>query len=158
VRYWSRRRLSVEQERELSVGYRPLPDLVSGSDLVSLHVRANSAAEFCFGADLFERMRPGAYFVNTSRGALVDQDALGRALRDGRLAGAALDVSDPEPPPSDSPLRTLPNLVLTPHVAGRTRQVAVAYYQCACANLVRLADGEALLDLLPPPPAREDPC
>jgi phosphoglycerate dehydrogenase-like enzyme len=158
VRYWARRRLPAEQERELSVGYLPLPDLVAGADLVSLHVRANSAAEFRFGADLFDRMRPGAYFVNTSRGALVDQDALGRALQDGRLAGAALDVSDPEPPPADSPLRALPNLVLTPHVAGRTRQVAEAYYQRACANLVRLADGEALRDLVPPPSAKEDPC
>ncbi|GLK99178.1 NAD(P)-dependent oxidoreductase [Dactylosporangium matsuzakiense] len=158
VRYWSRHRLPAEREHELGVRYLPLPELVAGSDLVSLHVRANSAAEFRFGAELFDRMRPGAYFVNTSRGALVDQDALGRALREGRLAGAALDVSDPEPPPAGSPLRTLPNLVLTPHVAGRTRQVAEAYYRCACANLARLAGGEALHDLIPPLPVQEGLC
>lgn len=158
VRYWSRRRLPAGQERELDVDYRPLPDLLAGADLVSLHVRATSAAQFRFGPELFAAMRPGAYFVNTSRGALVDHAALGRALTGGRLAGAALDVFDPEPPPTDSPLLRLPNLVLTPHVAGRTRQVAEAYYRCACANLVRLANGEALRDLVPPPAGKEVPC
>ncbi|KXK61305.1 hypothetical protein AWW66_14280 [Micromonospora rosaria] len=158
VRYASRRRLPAEEERALAVGYLPLPDLVATVDVVSLHVRATGPDPFRFDAALIDRMRPGAYLINTSRGPLLDQAALVRALTEGRLAGAALDVFDPEPLPADSPLHTLPTVILTPHIAGRTRQVAEMYYRCAVDNLVRLAAGEPLRDLVPPAPVEEVTC
>jgi D-3-phosphoglycerate dehydrogenase len=71
-------------------------------------------------------MRPATYLINTSRGPVVDAAALADALKGGRLAGAAIDVFDPEPPPMDHPLRSAPNCVLTPHIASRSKEGAAA--------------------------------
>lgn len=96
-----------------------LEDLLTSSDFVSLHAKQATGA--VMGEAEFATMKPGSYFINTSRGWLVDETALMRALATGRLAGAGLDVHRQEPRPADDPIHQLDNVVLTPHVAGGSR-------------------------------------
>jgi D-3-phosphoglycerate dehydrogenase len=101
-----------------------LPELLERSTAVSLHVRLTAQTRGMIGAAELARMPRGAVLVNTARGGLLDYDALADALESGHLGAAALDVFDVEPLPPDSRLRTAPRLVLTPHLAGATRQTA----------------------------------
>jgi phosphoglycerate dehydrogenase-like enzyme len=94
--------------------------LWSASDIVTLHVPLTGQTRGLVNADVLARLRPTAFLINTARGAVVDADALTDALRSNCLAGAALDVTDPEPLPLDHPLFSCPNCLLTPHVAART--------------------------------------
>lgn len=96
---------------------KDLRDLVERSDVVSLHCPLTPETERMVNADLLDRMRPDALLINTARGGLVDEEALAAALREGRLAGAALDVVDGEPMRSGHPLLGVPNCVITPHIA-----------------------------------------
>jgi D-3-phosphoglycerate dehydrogenase len=98
-----------------------------------------------FGADAFARMRPGAYFVNTARGELVDEAALIAALESGRLSGAALDVYAPEPPAADNPLLKMPQVVAVSHLAGASRDVAHRAARRIAAETGRFVRGERLL-------------
>jgi D-3-phosphoglycerate dehydrogenase / 2-oxoglutarate reductase len=95
----------------------PLNDLLSKSDFISLHLPLNRTTIGLLGDEQFRRMKPTAYLVNTSRGGLIDQGALWRALLSGRLAGAALDVFDPEPPDLSEPLFRDERVIVTPHAA-----------------------------------------
>lgn len=97
-----------------------LGDLLAQSDAVSLHVPLTEATRGLIGPDALARMRPDAVLVNAARGGVVDEAALAAALREGRLAGAMLDVFEQEPLPGGGPLEGVPNLVLTPHIAGVT--------------------------------------
>lgn len=101
-----------------------LPELLAESDVVSVHARLTEQSRGMFDDAAFATMRPGACFVNTARGELVDEAALARALDSGRLRGAALDVFSPEPPDLDGPLLGRPDVLATPHLAGASRQVA----------------------------------
>ena len=101
-----------------------LLEMLGQSDIVSVHARLTDETQMMFGVEAFAAMRPGSYFVNTARGELVDESALLAALEEGRLAGAALDVFHPEPPRPDHPLLSRPDVVVTPHLAGASRQVA----------------------------------
>ncbi len=94
-----------------------LDELLTEADLVTIHCLLNAETTGLLGAAQFARMKPNALLVNTARGPIVDQAALVAALRDGQIAAAALDVTEPEPPTADSPLLGLPNLLLTPHSA-----------------------------------------
>jgi phosphoglycerate dehydrogenase-like enzyme len=118
VLYSSPRRRDEAEERRLGVTYAALDDLLANADFVSLHARLTPDNEQMLGAAAFAAMKPTAYFINTARGALVDEAALIAALRARRIAGAGLDVFAIEPLPRDSPLLTLDNVVLTPHIAG----------------------------------------
>jgi D-3-phosphoglycerate dehydrogenase / 2-oxoglutarate reductase len=118
VVYTKRTRFSPDRERDLGVRFLPFEDLLAASHVVSLHLRFTAETERMMGAREFARMPTGSFFVNTSRGRLVDEDALRSALVSGHLAGAALDVFWLEPLPSQSPLLTTSNLILTPHSAG----------------------------------------
>lgn len=111
--------------RALGVELVDLETLLAGSDVVTVHARVSEQTRGMFGVEQFARMRAGSYFVNTARGELVDHDALRDSLASGHLAGAALDVFNPEPPALDDPLRQAPSLA-TPHLAGASRQVALA--------------------------------
>jgi (S)-sulfolactate dehydrogenase len=104
------------------VAPRELDALLAEADAVSLHVPLTPATRRLIDAARIGRMKPGAVLVNSARGGIVDEAALVAALRSGRLAGAALDVFEHEPLPAGSPLAGVPNLVLTPHVAGVTRE------------------------------------
>lgn len=101
-----------------------LDQLLADSDILSVHARLTPDTKGVFDAGMFARMRRGAYFVNTARGELVVQPDLTAALESGHLRGAALDVFDPEPPAKDDPLLARPDVILTPHLAGSSRQVA----------------------------------
>ncbi len=118
IRYYAPHQLDAATERKYGLEYSELDDLLGWADFVSVHAKLASDNERMFGADAFAKMRPDAYFINTARGALVDETALVTALQDRKLAGAGLDVFDYEPMPRDSPLLTLDSVILTPHSAG----------------------------------------
>ncbi|MEW5888970.1 MAG: hydroxyacid dehydrogenase [Pseudomonadota bacterium] len=107
---------------ETGVERRDLPALLAEADAVSLHVPLTEETRGLMDAQRIARMKPQAVLVNTARGGIVDEAALAAALTDGRLAGAALDVFEHEPLPAGSPLATAPNLILTPHIGGVTRE------------------------------------
>jgi len=98
-----------------------LEQLLREADVVSLHARLTPETEKMIGEGEFSLMKPTAYFINTARGGLVDYEALYRALAQGRIKGAALDVYDPEPLPPDHPLLALENVTLTPHIGGASK-------------------------------------
>ncbi|HET9597922.1 MAG TPA: 2-hydroxyacid dehydrogenase [Anaeromyxobacteraceae bacterium] len=118
-----------------------LPTLAAESDFVTVHARLTKETEGLIGPEIIARMKPTAYLVNTSRSGLVDERALHDALAGGRLAGAALDVFGREPPGKDHPLVALPNVTVTPHMAGGSND---AFFNCPkllAADLARLLDG-----------------
>jgi phosphoglycerate dehydrogenase-like enzyme len=125
-----------------------LDDLLAMSDYVSLHLPLTAATHHLLDARRLTLMKPTAFVINTSRGALIDQAALNDALRAGTIAGAGLDVFDPEPPPADLPLLTAPNVVLSPHVAGVTRETLVRIAEAAAGNVVGYLRGAPLRDVV----------
>jgi phosphoglycerate dehydrogenase-like enzyme len=118
VRYTKRRPLPADAERRFRVHRLPLGELLRESDVVSIHVPQSAETEGLIGAEQLAVMKPDAFLINTSRGAIVDDVALLDALRRGHLAGAGLDVFRIEPLPATDPLLTAPRTVLTPHAAG----------------------------------------
>ncbi|KAA3450779.1 oxidoreductase [Mesorhizobium sp. SARCC-RB16n] len=123
--------LSAE-DRNAGVELVALDDLLSRSDVVTLHSRVTGETRGLIGKDTIARMKPGAIFVNTARGPLVDYDALYEALVSGQIASAMLETFAVEPVPSDWPLLQLPNVTLTPHIAGASvRTVTYAAEQAA---------------------------
>jgi glyoxylate reductase len=141
--------------RVLYTGPRPKPELEAGldaryvdkatllaeSDIVSLHLPLSPATRHWLGRAELAAMKPGALLVNTARGGVVDQDALVEALREGRLGGAGLDVMDPEPLPADSPLMTLPNVLLAPHIASASHATRGRMASMAVDNLLAALEG-----------------
>lgn len=130
---------------DVALRYLTLDDLLSGSDVVSLHLPLSPSTESLIDAEAISRMRPGAVLVNTARGGLVDEVALFEALSDGRLSAAGLDVFRDEPVDPANPLLTLDNVVVAPHVAWLTGGTLDASIVVAVENCRRLRDGEALL-------------
>jgi phosphoglycerate dehydrogenase-like enzyme len=119
----------------------PLDDLLARSDVVSVHLKLSPDSTGLLDRDRLARLRPGAILVNTARGAIVDEPALLDALRSGRLAGAGLDVFATEPLPADHPLRTAPNLVLTPHIGWKVEEVFAEWAEIAAEQLAAWLDG-----------------
>lgn len=121
-----------------------LETLYAESDVVSLHVPLTAGTRGLIGEKALSRMRPGALLINTSRGAVIDEKALIGALRSRRIAGACLDVYEQEPLAMDSPLRDLPNVLLTPHTAGLPDGVRFheKRYRFFADNLARVLNGE----------------
>ena len=132
-------------------GWRTLPDLLGGSDIVSLHLPLTADTDKLLDPDALALMKPGAVVVNTSRGQIVDEDALVEALGDGRLAAAGLDVFAVEPVPADSPLLRLDNVVLTPHVTWYTVDTMRRYLAEALDNCRRMRDGQDLRNVVNSP-------
>jgi phosphoglycerate dehydrogenase-like enzyme len=128
--------------------WRPLPDLLAASDIVSLHIPLTDRTAGLLDADALTGMKPGAVLVNTSRGGVVDQDALISALRTGALAAAGLDVFAVEPIPADNPLLSLENVVLTPHVTWYTADTMRRYLTHAVDNCRRMRDGLELANVV----------
>jgi D-3-phosphoglycerate dehydrogenase/(S)-sulfolactate dehydrogenase len=124
------------------IAYVPLEELLRQSDFVSIHCFLNAATRHLFNAERLALMKPTAYLINTARGGIVDAEALYRALRDKRLAGAGLDVFEGEPLAEGSPLRGLANVYLSPHCAGATADARVRSGSMAAENLVRGLRGE----------------
>jgi len=122
----------------------PLQELLALSDFVSLHCPLTARTRHLIDAAALARMRPGAILVNTARGAVVDQDALIAALRGGVIAGAAIDVTDPEPPPPGDPIFQTPNLLVAPHIGSATRTARARMTELAVENLIAGLDGRAM--------------
>jgi phosphoglycerate dehydrogenase-like enzyme len=139
-----------EVERGLGATFVPLADLLSSADVVTLHVPLSPRTRGLLGERELRAMKPGAILVNTSRGEVVDEAALARALREGRIAGAGLDVLEREPPDPSNPLLGMRNVVLTPHVATGTRDSIVQKTRAACANFLRVLRGERPLEVVNP--------
>lgn len=119
--------------------------IIGESDYLSLHLPLTNQTRRIMDAQKFGLMKPTAHFINVARGALVDQDALYRVLVDGRIAGAGLDVFDPEPIDPDSPLLKLLNVVAMPHLAGNTFSTSLRRATFAAENVDLIADGKAPL-------------
>ena len=114
----------------------PLEELLERSDFVTLHCPLTPETRGLIGDEALARMKPTAYLVNTARGPVVDTDALARALGAGEIAGAALDVTDPEPLPGDHPLLEAPNLLVVPHIASATHATRGRMADIAVDNLL----------------------
>ena len=117
-----------------------LPDLVSRSDVITLHLPLLESTHHLVGPELLGRVKPGAVLVNCGRGGLIDIDAVHAALQDGRLSGVGLDVFDPEPP-EHHPLFDHPDVVLTPHLMGMSRQGTAATYIDAAQGVLDVLTG-----------------
>lgn len=140
VRYVdSRRGLPVVAGVERGEG---LAEELPGADFVSLHVDLNGGTRGLMGREQFTSMKRTAFFVNTSRGGVVDQAALTRALTEGQIAGAGLDVLQDEPPHPDDPLLRAPNVIIVPHIGSATVETRNAMAQCAVDNLLMVLRGE----------------
>ena len=125
-------------------------ELLARSDIISVHARANADNRHLFGEAAFARMPRGSFFINTARESLVDEEALQDALTDGVLAGAALDVAERAPGGKRHPLLDLPNVIITPHIGGATRETLRRGAEMVTASVTRLLAGEEPLYLLNP--------
>lgn len=135
-------------ERELGAEYRDLEALLAEADVVSLHAPMTAETHHLINERTLGLMKSSAVLVNTARGPLVDAVALARALRDGVIRAAAIDVFDPEPPPKDLPLSELDTVVLSPHMAGVTGESLMRIIAAALDNVRRVGAGEEPLDVL----------
>ncbi len=135
---------------EHQVTYVPLEQLLRESDYISLHILLDQRTRHLVNAERIAMMKPSAYLINTARGPIVDEEALIQALKESRIAGAALDVFTQEPLPMDSPLRGLDNVYLYPHLAGSTQEVFKASGWMAAQNVVRVLRGERPLHIVNP--------
>jgi D-3-phosphoglycerate dehydrogenase len=143
VHYWSRR-----QHDDAPATWAELDDLLATSDVVVLVIALGAQTRGLLDEGRLARMKPGALLVNGARGEVVDEAALVRALESGAVGGAALDVFSTEPLPADSPLRSAPRVLLSPHMAGSTVQAAMRIIGQANANLRRVLAGEPAVDVV----------
>jgi phosphoglycerate dehydrogenase-like enzyme len=141
VLYYDIARLTEDQEDALGVRFALLAELLERSDIVSLHVPLDDSTRHMIGARELARMRRDAILVNTCRGPVVDEGALHRALVEGQIAGAGLDVLVDEPPAPDHPLFALPNVTITPHSAGPTWENWAGRFRNGFDNIERVAAG-----------------
>ncbi|MBH1938722.1 phosphoglycerate dehydrogenase [Streptomyces sp. AV19] len=137
-----------ETEERLGARRVGLDELLRTSDYVTLHAPLTDATRHLLDAARLALLKPTAFLVNTARGALVDQDALADALESGALAGAGLDVFDPEPPTAALRLLKAPNVVLSPHVAGVTRETLVRIALAAVQNVLDHLEGKPARDVV----------
>jgi len=127
-----------------------LDDLLAEADFVSLHVPLTAETYHLIGAEALSKMKPTAVLINTSRGPVVDSEALYQALKEGRIACAALDVTDPEPLPADHKLLTLPNCLVVPHIASASHATRTRMAVMAAENLLAGLRGERLPNCVNP--------
>ena len=135
---------NLTPDRARAAGAELVPskrDLLEQSDVVSIHLVLSARTRGLLAAEDLRRMKPTAYLVNTSRASIVDRDALVRALREGWIAGAGLDVFEEEPPAADDPLRSLPNVLATPHLGYVSRENYRTYYGEAVEDIAAFLKG-----------------
>lgn len=135
--------LSADEAQRLGVRLVSLDELMALSDVISLHAPSLPQTRHMIGADTLARMKDSATLINTARGALVDQEALLAELQTGRI-DAVIDVTDPEVPPADSPFYSLPNVFLTPHIAGAVGLERARLGDMAIAEIERFCRAEPL--------------
>ena len=133
--------LTPERATDLGVEKVELNDLFARADFITLHVPLTDATRDLIGVPEFRAMKSTAYLINTSRGDVVNTDALLAALQDGAIAGAAVDVTAPEPIPPDHPLLKQPNLVITPHLGSATHATRIHMAMLAAENAIAACSG-----------------
>jgi len=143
ILYHDRRRHD-QAERELQAQQVDIDTLLAQSDFISVHVDLNESTRGMFDAAAFAKMKKSAIFINTARGPIHDQRDLCRALQDGRIFAAGLDVTGPEPPDPDDPLLGLPNCVIAPHIASATVSSRNGMAEIAAENLLAGLRGQPL--------------
>jgi len=131
-------------ESSIDIEYLGFEELLRESDFISLHVNLTEKTYGLINARAFDLMKATAILINTSRGPVVDSDELYKALKEKKIAYAALDVTDPEPLPVDHKLLELTNLIVTPHIASATRSTRKQMAQMAVRNLIAGVKGEKL--------------
>ena len=138
------------QSKDDSVEKVDLPTLLAESDFISLHTPLTKNTHHLIGVAEFAQMKPNTILVNTARGPVIDPDALYEALNSKQIAGAALDVTEPEPLPADHPLLNLDNLIITPHIASASRATRGKMADMAVDNLLAGLNGERLPNCVNP--------
>jgi len=139
---YTKRHRDTNLEKELGLSFAPLETLLSESDMISIHVPLTPDTKGLIGRKEIALMKKGAYIINTARGGIVDSDALAEALRSGRIAGAAVDVFDTEPPDFSSPLFNVEKITMTPHIGAYTVE-AIRRMDCIAAeNIAKVLRGE----------------
>lgn len=118
------------------------------ADFVSIHLPLTRETRHVFSKEMFAAIKSGAYFINTSRGAVVDEEALIDALQTGRLAGAALDVRELEPPPARGTLESMPNVILTPHIGSFTAEAQERTFEAVATDVDRLLSGQPVVNFV----------
>lgn len=131
-------------EKSTGVTYADIDALLAQSDFITIHTDLNEQTRHMFNAASFAKMKPNAILINTARGPIVDPDALYHALRQGRICAAALDVTDPEPIPSDSPLLSMSNCLIVPHIASASVATRGKMAEMAARNLLAGLGGTRL--------------
>ena len=145
--YYDVFKLSEEVERDLGIqGWLSLDELLTTCDVITLHCPLTNETRKMMNADMFRRMKKNAILINCARGAIVNEEDLYRALLEGDILGAGLDVFDGEPIKADNPLLSLDNIVVTPHLAAATRDTSIAMAKILLGNVERFAKGEAIDD------------
>ncbi|MCE4612765.1 MAG: NAD(P)-binding domain-containing protein [Desulfurococcales archaeon] len=139
--YYSRRR-KPEAEESLGAEYRSLEDLLRVSDVITVHVPLTKETKYLLNRDKLKLVKKGAIIVNTSRGAIIDTEALMEALREGRIAGAGLDVFEEEPIEPNHPLTAFKNVVLAPHIGSATYETRHKMAELVAENLIMFYMGE----------------
>ncbi|MDI6024840.1 2-hydroxyacid dehydrogenase [Corticibacterium sp. UT-5YL-CI-8] len=135
----------TEEDRAAGIEKVSFDDLLAQSDVVTLHPKVTPETKGMIGRAQIEAMKPGSYLVNTTRGKVLDYAALYDALVSGHIRGAALDTFDPEPPPADWPLLKLPNVTLSPHIAGASRFSALKAADMIAEDIGRILEGQTPL-------------
>jgi phosphoglycerate dehydrogenase-like enzyme len=138
---WSQN-LTAEKCQEAGVGYVSKDDLFRNSDVVTIHLQLSERTRGLVTAADLGRMKKTAYIINTSRGPIIDEQALLAALRGGSIAGAGLDVFDVEPLPIDHPFRSMDNVILTPHLGYVSQQNYAKYFPDIVEDIRGWLDGK----------------
>jgi phosphoglycerate dehydrogenase-like enzyme len=146
--YTGRHRLDRDVEARRGITYRPLAELLATAMIVSLHLPLTNETRGLIGEAELAQMRPGALLINTSRGGIVDEEALLRSLASGHLGGAGLDVLEHERD-GHNPFANRLDVIVTPHIAGASRAASQRIMQLALSNVVRFLAGETPVDLVP---------
>jgi len=143
VIYYNRSRRPDDEA--IGATYQPFDALLNTADFIIVLAPLSEETRGLFGREQFQKMKSTAYFINVARGPIVDTDALVDALQTGKIAYAALDVTDPEPLPGDHPLLKLPNILITPHIGSATKETRIAMAQLTADNLLAGLSGQPLL-------------
>lgn len=136
---------TANSQKAVSYDYLPLDEVLAQADIVTLHIPLTTDSEKLINASKLSLMKPGAVLINTARGALVDEEALYQALTTGALNAAGLDVFAKEPVPTNHPLLSLENVVVTPHLAWLTNETLARSIQIAVQNSLAIKDGGQLI-------------
>jgi len=148
--YYDKYRAPEEVEKELNVRYVPFPRLLKSSDVLSIHIPLTDETRGMIGEKELRLMKPTAILINPARGEIVDEEALAKALKEGWIFGAAIDVYSREPPGKDHPLIKLKNvnLITTPHMAGASTDARSRIIMVTVQNVVRVLKGEKPINVV----------